>query len=225
MVVMPLIYLLDSSFYRTGTTLLEYMAGGFAILWMISVGYLAYNMFRPEEKDNAVEYILSLPIPRWKLLIWKTVPRMVILLILIAIPLLSVYIPIWMVAFVVFSQGCGFVLGIVGRKSWIARLMLFVMMICVWLINSIPPKFMWRQYVPASSLLPDPSPIMMFIEHIRFSQLSYILIEFGFLALILIPIYRKWDLKPVRARELSFAKRAIVPLILLAYPVVYMLSS
>lgn len=227
MVVMPLIYLLDSSFYRTGTTLLEYMAGGFAILWMIALGYLAYNMFRQEEKDNAVEYILSLPIPRWKLLLWKTVPRIVVLLVLIGISFGFgfEYIPIGMVAFVVFSQICGFTLGIVGRKSWITRLMLFVMAICVYFVNSLLAELIWGEIIEASSILPFPTTMLKLMGHVGFSQLMYIFIEFGFLALILIPIYRNWDLKPVRVRERSFEKRAIVPLILLAYPVVYMLSS
>jgi len=211
-VVMPLLYVLDSSFYRTGTTLLEYIAGGFAILWMIAVGYLAYNMFRPEEKDNAVEYILSLPITHWKLLIWKLIPRVAVLL---TLNLLTVFLGsghTWfynlpgLLAFVIFSQVCGFTLGIVGRKSWIARLMLFVMMICAFIINSVPPELIWKSELPASGLL-------------------NIIVEFGFLLLILIPLFRNWDLKPVRTRELSFEKRAIVPLILLAYPVVYMLSS
>ena len=204
--VMPLVYLIDSSLYKTGVTFTEYMAGGFALLWMIAVGYLPYNMFRPEEKDNAVEYILSLPINRWKLLIWKTVPRVAVLLVLIVIPLVTNSIPIGMVAFIVFAQLCGFTLGIVGRKSWIARSMLFVMTICVYIINIIPPEFIWKDSFIAS-LLP------------------YILVEFGFLALVLLPMYRNWDLKPVRSRELSFAKRAMVPLIVLAFPVVYLFSS
>ena len=210
--VMPLIYLIDSSFYKTGVTFPEYMVRGFGLLWMIAVGYMAYNMFRPEEKDDAVEYILSLPIPHWKLLIWKTVPRVVILL---ALNLLAVFISgghLWfynltgLLAFVVFAQVCGFTLGIVGRKSWIARLMLFVMVICTYIVNSIPPVLIWKYQVPASGLL-------------------NILVEFGFLTLIFIPIYRKWDLKPVRVRELEFAKRAIVPLIILAVPVVHLFSS
>ncbi len=205
--VMPLVYLLDSSLYKTGVTFTEYMTGGFALLWMIAVGYLAYNMFRPEEKDNAVEYILSLPINRWKFLIWKTVPRVAVLLVpIVIIPFVTNFIPIGIVAFVGFAQLCGFTLGIVGRKSWIARSMLFVMTICVYIINSIQPEFIWKDSFIAS-LLP------------------YILVEFGFIALILIPIYKKWDLKPVRARELSFAKRAMVPLIVLAFPVVYLFSS
>jgi hypothetical protein len=205
--VMPLVYLLDSSLYKTGVTFTEYMTGGFALLWMIAVGYLAYNMFRPEEKDNAVEYILSLPINRWKFLIWKTVPRVAVLLVpIVIIPFVTNFIPIGIVAFVWFAQLCGFTLGIVGRKSWIARSMLFVMTICVYIINSIQPEFIWKDSFIAS-LLP------------------YILVEFGFIALILIPIYKKWDLKPVRARELSFAKRAMVPLIVLAFPVVYLFSS
>ncbi len=212
LVVMPLIYLLDSSFYKTGTTILEYIGGGFALLWMIAVGYLAYNMFRPEEKDNAVEYILSLPITRWKLMVWKILPRVAVLF---ALNLLTVFIGggyIWfynlsgLFTFVIFSQVCGFTLGIVGRRSWITRLMLFVMVICAFIINSIPPLLIWKDQVPASSLL-------------------NIIVEFGFLVLILIPIYRNWDLKPVRTRELSFAKVAIVPLIVLAFPVVWLFSS
>ena len=229
--VMPLVYLLDSSFYRTGVTFPEYIGGGFAILWLIAVGYMAYNIFRPEEKDDAVEYILSLPIARWKLLIWKTVPRVVVLLLINAIVKCLIGGYFWfynftgLLAFVVFSQFCGFTLGIVGRKSWIARLMVFVLTICTFIINSMPPRFIWKDFIKASSLLPYPSPFMMWMEQIRFSQLPYILVEFGFLALILLPVYRIWDLKPIRVRELSFARRAIVPLIVLAFPVVWLFSS
>ncbi len=229
--VMPLVYLLDSSLYKTGVTFPEYMWGGFALLWMIAVGYLAYNMFRPEEKDNAVEYILSLPIARWKLLIWKTVPRIAVLLLAnVIVKCLGVgyfwfYNLTGLLAFIVFSQTCGFALGIVGRKSWITRLMLFVMTICAFIINSIPPVFVWKEFIKASSLLQYPSPIMMWMERVRFSQLPYILVEFGFLALILVPLYRNWDLKPVRIRELSFAKRSLIPMIVFAFPVVWMFSS
>jgi hypothetical protein len=229
--VMPLVYLLDSSLYKTGVTFPEYIGGGFALLWMIAVGYLAYNMFRPEEKDNAVEYILSLPIARWKLLIWKTVPRIVVLLLanVIAKCLGVGYSWFWsftgLLSFIVFSQVCGFALGIVGRKSWITRLMLFVMMICAFIINSMPPVFIWKEFVKFSSILPHPSAFVMWTEQVRFSQFPYILVELGFLALILIPLYRTWDLKPTRARELSFAKRSIIPMIILAFPVVWMFSS
>lgn len=229
--VMPLVYLLDSSLYKTGVTFPEYMWGGFALLWMIAIGYLAYNMFRPEEKDKAVEYILSLPISRWKLLIWKTVPRIAVLLLanVIAKCLGVGYSWFWsftgLLSFIVFSQVCGFALGIVGRKSWITRLMLFVMTICAFIINSIPPEFIWKEFIKPSSLLPYPSPIMSWMEHVRFSQLPYILVEIGFLALILVPLYRNWDLKPTRTRELSFAKRSLIPMIVLAFPVVWMFSS
>ena len=229
--VIPLVYLLDSSLYKTGVTFPEYMTGGFALLWMIAVGYLAYNMFRPEEKDNAVEYILSLPIARWKLLIWKMVPRVLILFIpeVVVNSLGSTHLWFYnftgLLAFIIFSQVCGFALGLVGRKSWITRLMLFVMTICAFIINSMPPKFIWKEFVKGSSLLPYPSPFLMWMEHVRFSQLPYILVEFGFLVLMLVPLYRTWDLKPIRVRELSFAKRSLIPMIVLAFPVVWMFSS
>jgi len=229
--VIPLVYLLDSSLYKTGVTFPEYIAGGFALLWMIAVGYLAYNMFRPEEKDNAIEYILSLPIARWKLLIWKTAPRVVVLLLINTIAQYLSGICLWfynftgLLAFIVFSQVCGFALGLVGRKSWLTRLMVFVMTICAFIINSMPPVFIWKEFVKGSSLLPYPSPFLMWMEHVRLSQLPYILLEFGFLALILVPLYRTWDLKPIRVRELSFAKRSLIPMIVLAFPVVWMFSS
>ena len=84
--------------------------------------------------------------------------------------------------------------------------MLFVIAISAYIINSIPPTFIWKYKIPAYDLL-------------------CIFVEFGFLALILVPLYRKWDLRPIRERELSFAKMAIVPMIILAFPVVWMVSS
>jgi len=234
MVVMPLVYLLDSSLYKTGVTFLEYMVGGFALLWMIAVVYLAYNMFRPEEKDNAVEYVLSLPIAHWKLLIWKVLPRVGILLALNLLISTLGSNNLWfynlsgLLSFVVFAQVCGFTLGIVGRKSWVARMMLFIMMICVFIISSIPPELIWKDVVNSISMmpyLPNLSPMLIWMDHVRFSQVSYVIVEFGFLLLILLPLYRAWDLKQVRTRELSFAKIAIVPLIVLAFPVVWLFSS
>lgn len=210
--VMPLVYFLDSSIYRTGVTFGEYMVGGYSLLWLVAAGYLAYNMFRPEENENAVEYLLSLPVSRWELLICKTVPRIAVLFIIDMILeyLNTGYGWFWnlnlLFAFVVFSQICGFILGIVGRKSWITRLILFAMTICVFIINSTPPWFIWIKYHTAS-------------------EIPYILVEFGILALILLPIYRTWDLKPTRTRELSLACRSIVPLMVLAIPVVCLFSS
>jgi len=230
--VMPLVYLLDSLLYKTGVTFTEYMVGGYALLWFIAVVYLAYNMFRQEEMDNATEYLLSLPVSRWKLLIWKTTPRIAVILVIDLLLSLCTGMShgIWfnnfsdMAVFLIFSQICGFVLGIIGRKSLITRLVLFVLMICAFIINSIPPRFMWRSYISVTRILPHPSALRIFIEQVSLSRLSYILLEFGFLALILLPLYRTWDLKPVGQRELPFAKRAIVPLIVLAFPVVYMFS-
>ena len=89
----------------------------------------------------------------------------------------------------------------------------------------MPPVFIWKEFVNFSSILPHPSAIVMWMEQVRLSQLLYILVEFGFLALILVPLYRTWDLKPARVRELSFAKRSLIPMIVLAFPVVWMFSS
>jgi hypothetical protein len=208
--VMPLVYILDRSFYETGTTITEYLLGGFALLWLIAAGYLAYNMFRLEDKDDAEEYVLSLPVGCLKLLIWKTIPRAVVLILLL--PFFNFGRTIWFYSiigcfvFVLFSQVSGFTLGIVGRSSWITRLILLVMNLCAFIISSIPPRFIMPGNLFASGVI-------------------FAITELIFLALILIPVYRVWDIRPVRFREQSFAKWSAVPMITLAIPVVVIFSS
>jgi ABC-type transport system involved in multi-copper enzyme maturation permease subunit len=209
--VMPLVFLLDSSFYRTGVLLEEYLIGGYSLLWIVGALYLAYNMFRGEEQDGAKEYLLSLPVGRGRLLLLKTIPRMAVLLTAALIEgMLGTHQFVgtgMLIAFIVFSQVCGFILGIVGRRSLSARLILFTMVVFVYIINSTPPRFMLYDILLLRSSVP------------------YLLLETSLLTLILMPVYRDWDLKPMAARESRLAKLSIGPLLILAFPVVHLFSS
>ncbi len=211
--VMPLVYLLDSSFYRTGVLLEEYLIGGYSLLWIIGAFYLAYNMFRGEEQDGAKEYLLSLPVARGKLLLLKTIPRMAVLFIAALIEgMLGTYQfsgTGMLIAFIVFSQVCGFILGVVGRRSLSARLILFTMVVFVYIINSTRPI----------------TPRFILYDILRRSSVPYLLLETSLLALILIPVYRCWDLKPLAVRESRLAKLSIGPLLILAFPVVHLFLS
>lgn len=209
--VFPLVYTLDTTLYETGTTFLEYLAGGFALLWIVLVIYLAYNMFRREEEDGAVEYLLSLPVSRSRLLAWKMVPRLAALLLLAALYrfLTGHYIVFHsfagLAAFLLFTQTAGFILGIVGRKSWSARLILIAMSFSALVISSVPPDLVWN----ARGLSAGP----------------FYAAEIAIILLLFLPLFRKWDLKPAAYRESAFGKLALLPMTAMAFPVVYLFSS
>ena len=232
----PFLYLIDRNFYQTGTTFFEYIGVGYTLFWIITAVYLAYNMFRAEDSDDAREYLLSLPISRWKLFIFKMVPRVAILSVLAVFQGYISYfccrdVTSWYsnsvhgMAFIVFVQICGFILGIVGRKSWIARSVLLVMVICVLLGLGIIDMIFER----VIDVLWESQPFSVVVKWnnlFRNSSLFLnIAVNFALLALIIVPIYKSWDLKPMRVRELRFAKRSIIPLLILAAPVVYLVSS
>lgn len=209
--VFPLVYTLDTSLNETGTTFLEYMAGGFALLWMVLVIYLAYNMFRREEEDGAVEYLLSLPVSRSRLLAWKLFPRLAALFLLAALyRLLTGHYVVFhsfagLAAFLLFTQAAGFILGMVGRKSWSARVILLAMSFSALVISSVPPDLVWN----SSGLSAGP----------------FYAAEMAVILLLLLPICRKWDLKPAEYRESAFGKLALLPMAAMAFPVVYLFSS
>lgn len=209
--VMPLIYLLDSSIYKTGTSLGMYMLGGWGLLWLITAGHLAYNMFRREDEDGAEEYLLSLPVGRLTLLGVKAVPRFAVLLGLELLFLLLTGRQIWfqdfagMITFVICVTICGFMLGMVGRKSWIARLILLIITAGAFVVSGIPAHMIW--------------------DSIPHSSLPYYLGEIVLLSIVAVYLMRKWDHKPIRTRELAFAKAALLPMVIMAVPIVFLASA
>lgn len=209
--LMPFLYLLDSSIYNTGTSLGNYMVGGCALLWLITAGYLAYNMFRREDEEGAEEYLLSLPVPRYTLLAVKAIPRFGVLLGMGLLFLLLTGGQFWfqdfagLTAFLICILLCGFMLGIVGRKGWIARLILLVIAAGAFLISGLPPRMIWNAA--------------------RHSSLPYYLGEIILLWVIAHYLIRSWDHKPTRVRELAFARMAILPMVMMATPIVFLVSA
>ncbi|MBD3278090.1 MAG: ABC transporter permease subunit, partial [Candidatus Aegiribacteria sp.] len=181
MVIMPLLYLLDSSVYMTGTSLVDYMLGGYGLLWLITAGCLAYNMFRKEDEDDAEEYLLSLPISRYNLLAVKTVPRFAVLAGLELLFRLLTGRQMWfsdfpgMIVFLICILLCGFMLGLAGRKSWIARLVLLVIAAGAFVVSGLPPHMIWNT--------------------VRHSSLPYYLGEMVILLVVTLYLTKIWDRK------------------------------
>ncbi len=241
-ILIPLLFLADQAVYHTGLTFIEYISNGLDLFILIIAAYLAYNMFKVEEMDGATEYLLSLPISRWQLLRYKTIPRAAVLTILFLIgsivndlriadgSVLGLILINWrtglfyLIGFIIFIQICGFMLGLAGRKSWSVRLMLLAMVLCVWQLGTITiviDTLVWKLFDIWTA--------------VRFScwlgANSRALLDFSvFFALlwyILKPLCSIWDLKPMKIREIWFQKRAILPLLvflmlfvqrLIAYP-------
>lgn len=227
-ILIPLLYLTDQAVCSSGVSFLEYMSNGLDLFILITAFYLAYNMFKVEERDGATEYLLSLPISRWNILKYKVVPRTAVLAILLLIgsivndlrsmdgSVLGLIFVNWrvgklyLIGFILFLQICGFMLGLVGRESWSARLMLLGMVLCVWqfgtitiLINTLIEIVFGMRAVFRFS---------MWLQATCRTLLDFA-VFYSLLWFILKPLFRIWDIKSMRVREIWFQKRAAFPML------------
>ena len=227
-ILVPLLYLTDQAVFSSGLTFLEYMSNGLDLFILITAFYLAYNMFKAEERDGATEYLLSLPISRWQLIRYKVIPRIVILTILLLIGtsmndfrisdgsvLGSIFIYwgtglLFLIGFITFIQVCGFILGLTGRESWSARLMLLGMVLCVWQLGTITIVITRLIYKVFDMWTAVRFPFWLGDNGSAILDFS---VFFALLWYILKPLCGIWDLKPMRVREIWFQKRAVLPMI------------
>jgi ABC-type transport system involved in multi-copper enzyme maturation permease subunit len=227
-VIVPMLYLVDQEVYRTGFTFLEYMSSGFDLFILITAVYLGYNMFKAEDEDGATEYLLSLPIDRWKLFRYKVIPRIAVMTLLLVIGsqlndlnradgsvLGSIFVNwyagiLYLVGLIAFIETCGFVLGLVGRRSWSTLLVLSVMILCVWQFGTISivlnrlilKVFGIRSAIQFTFWMGSKGRALLDFS-VFFMLLWYILKSLCFI----------WDLKPLRVREIWFQKRMILPMV------------
>lgn len=226
-ILVPVLYLIDHTFYNTGMNFSEYISNGLDLFILITAMYVGYNMFKAEEEDGAKEYLLSLPVSRWSLFLNKLTPRVIVLIPLLVSGMLVYefaetngvafgFFLNWFLGFnnliflLIFIQICGFILGLVGWESWITRLMLLVMVVCIWQYSSIALVFEnilrsiigWRKMIELG--FGWYSSTNAYIDGI---------FNYALLAYILVPLLGMWDLKPIRVREVWFQKRAFLPMI------------
>ena len=84
LVLMPMIYLVNHfRFPEADLSFLWYIDWGISFLISFLALYLAYNMFSSEDSDDALNYIRSLPVNKWKLLAIKILPRLAVALLLV----------------------------------------------------------------------------------------------------------------------------------------------
>ena len=227
-ILVPLLFLTDQAVFSTGLTFLEYMSNGLDLFILITAFYLAYNISKVEERDGATEYLLSLPITRWQLIRYKIIPRVAVLTILLLIgsivndlrissgSVLGMIFIYWgtglvfLIGLITFIQACGFILGLTGRESWSARLMLLSMVLCVWQLGTITiviTRLIYKVFDMWTALR------FPFWLGDNGSAILDFSVFFALLWYILKPLCRMWDLKPMRGREIWFQKRAVLPMV------------
>ena len=79
----PVAFLLDKLIIRFGWGFLDIFQGFFIATIVVYAVYSGLTIFQAEKKDRAIEYLLSLPISRKKVIVMKVLPRLAILIFLI----------------------------------------------------------------------------------------------------------------------------------------------
>lgn len=100
LLAVPLAYVFDRFLIHYGWTFSEIFRFWYAsatIAFPIAAGL---TIFQSEKKDRAFEYLFSLPLSRFQILMYKFLPRLVLLLVLITVSIFfSVYTNIWINGF------------------------------------------------------------------------------------------------------------------------------
>ncbi len=229
-ILIPVLYLLDSSVVRSGWTFIEYISNGTDLFVLVTSAYLAYNMFKSEREQDAVEYLLSLPISRNMLLLHKVLPRLLVCLVLL-VParilnnlcmssgsvLESLFLNwnfgfLYIFLLLAFIQLFGLVLNLIGIQSWSARLILSLMIVLAWQgvsFSCVIDLIYWKAALWNSSVLSN-----WFLWSLNGNVRAVIdySVFFALIWYLLRPLKNIWDLKPFRSRELWFQKRSLLPL-------------
>lgn len=226
-VLVPLLYFMDTGIYDSGWSLIDYMSNGTDLFVLITALYLACGMFRSEDDQGALEYLLSVPLRRRRLFAAKMVPRISVCAVLLTMAsvlnsicgtggsVLHSLILNWnagylyLLLLLVFIQLCGLVLNIVGARSWSTGLVLAFMVLMVWklvaftfvLQDLVAKVFGWRA---SFSLM------------LTIGRTGQTLIDFAVFLLPVLYILKSlagvWDMKPIRYRENVFQRKVLLPL-------------
>ncbi len=204
--LMPVVHAVDHEALQTGTGLVEYMTGGFAILWLIAAGVSSWRMFSAERSDGAEEYLLGLPVSPARILFAKSLPRLGVLLVLYLVGTTAAKGGLWfydtagLLVFLGFILVSGFLLGTMGGGRWASRLMVLAMGASVFVLAATPARFF------------QPLPLFATSDPLKLLPPSVVLL------MLVLWAMRSWDLRPVAQREREFTKLALVPMAVLAWP-------
>lgn len=200
------------------------------ILW--TANHYGTHSFRGEHRDQAFEYLLSFPFSKLRILIYKVIPRVSLLLLLTILyevlafhyvlpmrqvqgPLFFFIDPVFFPFWVLFFLMAGFFLGLFEQKNWIA-VVTFLTFFSTILISLGLCKAILRAVDPG------------IVNKSHFTGLSFLI---GVILVLLVlgtaffTVYRKFDIKSPGLHARRFAFRVLPPLVLLTLSSIYLLIS
>lgn len=234
-IIIPALYLLKVNTSAESTSFLEYSSIGLiSAVYALGI-YLAYNMFQSEDRDGAGEYLLSLPTTRTRLFLAKAIPRVVVIIpLMLLAQMLTAFadpaagsgsgggwLSIWEHLFLLLTVLCGFITGVIGRRSWLTIAVLSLVLlgtIHAGRAGVLSAVLGFSNWIDLRAI---PSGLRMAYINtlIFFGRLGWILTPVMLFGAFL-PVYRKWALSSHRTMELAFAKRAGLLVVLLLIPLV-----
>jgi ABC-type transport system involved in multi-copper enzyme maturation permease subunit len=84
LLAVPIFKLLDWHFFHFQWEISGIMGPIVTGIIIIFAAYSGATVFRGEKKDRALEYLLSLPVSRWEIFSAKVIPRLLVLLLMVA---------------------------------------------------------------------------------------------------------------------------------------------
>jgi ABC-type transport system involved in multi-copper enzyme maturation permease subunit len=198
--------------YMTGFTFLL----GFIIF--LTANNYGFHAFRCEHKDRAFEYLLSFPFSKYRVLLYKLIPRVAILFLLTLlyealafyylVPLRPiqgglfflidpVFFPFW----VLFILAAGFFVGLFEQKNWIAVVSLMVFLGFIFI--SLGIKTIIRSISPGMAQ-------NIYLNGISFALGTLVIMVV--LGTCFLLVYRKFDMKSNSIFARRFA-RFVLPLL------------
>ena len=239
--VAPMMYLLDVSTYKTGLGLLWYMSNGSGLAILSLSILMAMTTFGRERRDNGLEYLLSLPIGRWKLFLNKVIPRLLILMVLLVVHQVLLHITS---SYYSVLGGCllsfsitnnfallllivllGFAWGVIGTGRVVSGLVFMTILTGLWML------YPWGLFTVSQDL--NMSMLRFFsmfgLRGVYLGEMlpwtiSWVLVT-GLLVIAFVPVYRRWDVGSSRSREIAFLKLASIPFLMISLTVIGLYST
>ena len=235
LLLMPIIFGINQMrFGEEQLSFLWYIDWGMRFLIPALLLYLSFMLFANENLNTATEYLQSLPISKWKLLLMKIAPRLVIILIvLLTYSAIFFHTPdhyivnapwslyssitrlspqVYILLIILTSLISGFFLGISDRKNPIL-IIAFALPILFLILNKVdvPVSFIRKMNYWLYSYFGNKSYNLMW-SILRFSHL-YLPATLPFFALI--PVFKSWDASSGKIRSQRILKRMAAPLTLI----------
>ncbi len=232
LLLIPVVFGINQMRFQQDLYFPWYIDWAMAFLIPILLLYLSYMMFSSEDSDNALEYLKTLPIKKSTLLVIKLLPRFaaVFMLVFVYQILFRCFVPMeqgfswfnlfsgsWSVThftiLILVGLFSGFILGISDRKNPFLAIALAIPVLYIFLSHG---------WVPSSFLRFMYHAWWQVFQHDRYNDILWFLsltfqvyLPSVMSLLVLIPVFKSWDMSSDKVRSQKILKRMAAPLLLI----------